>query len=51
MPDVLVFFEKTFKMKRRFLTEEQDYGELETGETVLAFAIHELGKANFVGGY
>jgi len=49
--DALVFFEKSFKMKRRFLTEEQDYGELETGETVLAFAIHELGKTNFSGGY
>jgi len=49
--DALVFFEKSFKMKRRFLTEEQDYGELETGETVLAFATHELGKTNFSGGY
>jgi len=38
-------------MKRRFLTEEQDYGELETGETILAFATHELGKTNFSGGY
>ena len=49
--EALVFFEKAFKMKRRFLTEEQDYGELETGETVLAFATHELGKTNFSGGY
>lgn len=49
--DALVFFEKSFEMKRRFLTEEQDYGELETGETILAFATHELGKTNFLGGY
>ncbi|MFV1975621.1 MAG: VOC family protein [Candidatus Scalindua sp.] len=49
--DALVFFENAFKMKRRFLTEEQDYGELETGETVLAFATHELGKNNISGGY
>jgi uncharacterized glyoxalase superfamily protein PhnB len=49
--DTLAFFEKAFKMKRRFVTEEQDYGELETGETVLAFATHELGKTNFSGGY
>ncbi len=49
--DALVFFEKSFKIKRRFLTEEQDYGELETGETILAFAAHELGKTNFSGGY
>jgi uncharacterized glyoxalase superfamily protein PhnB len=49
--ETLEFFEKAFKMKRRFLTEELDYGELETGETVLAFATHELGKTNFSGGY
>jgi len=49
--DALAFFENAFKMKRRFLTEELDYGELETGETVLAFATHELGKTNFSGGY
>ena len=49
--DAIAFFEKAFKMKRRFLTQEQDYGELETGETVLAFATHALGKTNFSGGY
>ena len=47
----LSFFEEVFLMKRKFLTDEKDYGELETGETVLAFASHELGKANFNGGY
>jgi len=49
--DALVFFEKSFDIKRRFLTEEEDYGELQTGETVLAFATHEIGKTNFSGGY
>ena len=33
----LSFFEKAFEMKRRFITGENDYGELDTGETVLAF--------------
>ena len=47
----LSFFEKAFEMKRRFLTAEKDYGELATGETVLAFAAHELGASNFSGGY
>ena len=47
----LSFFEKAFEMKRRFITEENDYGELDTGETVLAFASHELGRSNFSGGY
>ena len=47
----LSFFESAFGMSRRFITEKKDYGELATGETVLAFASHELGKTNFSGGY
>lgn len=47
----LSFFEKAFGMNRKFITEENDYGELNTGETTLAFASHELGSANFKGGY
>ena len=45
------FFEKAFGMTRKFITEESDYGELDTGETTLAFASHKLGSANFEGGY
>jgi catechol 2,3-dioxygenase-like lactoylglutathione lyase family enzyme len=50
VPDVeasLAFFERAFGLKRRFLHESGAYGELETGETALAFAAHELGEANF----
>lgn len=47
----LSFFESAFGMKRRFITDEKDYGELDTGETVLAFASHGLGEANLSGGY
>jgi len=47
----LSFFETAFDMKRKFITEEKDYGELDTGETVLSFASHELGRSNFQGGY
>ena len=47
----LSFFERAFEMKRRFITDENDYGELDTGETILAFASHELGRSNFSGGY
>jgi len=49
--ETLLFFEKAFDMKRRFITEENDYGELDTGETTLAFVSHELGSSNFSGGY
>ena len=47
----LSFFEKAFAMKRRFITDENDYGELDTGATVLAFASHKLGLLNFPDGY
>jgi catechol 2,3-dioxygenase-like lactoylglutathione lyase family enzyme len=46
----LAFFEKAFGLKTRFL-HESGYGELDTGETTLAFACHELGKSNVPGGY
>jgi len=47
----LSFFEDAFGMSRKFITEEHDYGELNTGETTLSFASHELGLSNFKGGY
>jgi lactoylglutathione lyase len=54
VPDVaasLSFFEKAFGLSRRFLHESGTYGELETGETTLAFAAHELGDMNFSTGH
>jgi lactoylglutathione lyase len=54
VPDVaasLTFFEQAFGFSRRFLHESGDYGELETGETALAFAAHTLGAMNFPQGY
>jgi lactoylglutathione lyase len=47
----LAFFEKAFGFPRRFLHDSGDYGELDTGETVLAFASHELGAMNLPSGY
>ena len=44
--DSLAFFEKAFGFKRRMLTDEGDYGELETGTTILAFAAHQLAESN-----
>jgi lactoylglutathione lyase len=41
VPDVnqaLDFYERAFGLKRRFLHESGQYGELETGPTTLAFA-------------
>lgn len=54
VPDVaasLDFFTRAFGFERRFLHESGTYGELNTGETVLSFAAHTLGDANFPGGH
>lgn len=47
----LAFFEKAFGFSRRFLHASGMYGELETGETTLAFAAHDLGAMNFPSGH
>lgn len=47
----LDFFERAFGLSRRFLHESGDYGELETGETTLAFASNALGRENFPDGF
>lgn len=46
VPDTLNFYERAFGMTRHMLTPEEDYGELDTGETTLAFASEQLGKSN-----
>jgi len=54
VPDVpasLNFFEQAFGFPRRFLHESGTYGELETGETTLAFAAHQLGEMNLPSGH
>ncbi|MDO9234682.1 MAG: VOC family protein [Aquabacterium sp.] len=47
----LSFFEQAFGFERRFLHESGTYGELQTGETTVSFAAHELGDLNFPGGH
>jgi len=54
VPDVaasLAFFETAFGLQRKFLHESGTYGEMNTGETTLSFAAHELGDMNFSGGH
>ncbi len=38
VPATVAFYEKAFGLTRRFLDESGAYGELETGQTALAFA-------------
>lgn len=40
------FYEKAFGFKRRFVSEGGEYGELETGSTVLSFANFEMATKN-----
>ncbi len=51
VPATLEFYEKALGFERRFLTPEQDYGEVKSGPTVLAFANLALGNANFKNGF
>ncbi len=51
-PDAaLTFYESAFGFQRRFLSEEGDYGELDTGATTLSFASETLAEHVFSGGY
>lgn len=47
----LKFFSSAFGLGVRFIHESGTYGELETGETALAFAADELAASNFSTGH
>jgi len=51
VPNTLNFYKSAFGFETRFLHESEQYGELNTGETVLAFATHAMGEKNLVAGY
>lgn len=46
----IAFYEEAFGFKRKFITPEGDYGELDTGATTIAFANLELASYNFSKG-
>jgi len=47
--NTLEFYEKAFGLKKLFLHDSGEYGELDTGETKLAFASHKLAELNDIG--
>ena len=47
----LDFYQRAFGFKTRFFDEALQYGELETGNTVVAFASHQLGEMLMPGAY
>jgi lactoylglutathione lyase len=49
--DTLAFYKAAFGFETRYLDESGQYGELNTGETILAFAAYEMGDLNLDGDY
>ena len=49
--ETLEFYKQAFGFDVKFIHESKAYGELETGETILAFASHEMGDMNLEGNY
>ncbi|WP_299675807.1 VOC family protein [uncultured Tenacibaculum sp.] len=49
--ETIEFYEKVFGFQQKFVTPENDYGELISGETTIAFASVELGNSNFKKGF
>ncbi len=49
--ETLDFYKRAFGFDVKFIHESKAYGELQTGETTLAFASHEMGDMNLGGKY
>ena len=49
--DTVEFYERAFGFTRKFITPENDYGELASGDTTLAFASVGLGETNLSSGF
>jgi len=47
----IAFYENVFGFERKFVTPENDYGELNTGETTISFASKNLGIQNLENGF
>lgn len=49
--ETIEFYKEAFGFEKKFVTPENDYGELISGETIIAFASFELGISNFKKGF
>tara|TARA_R110001592_G_scaffold363389_1_gene686941 strand:- start:72385 stop:72819 length:435 start_codon:yes stop_codon:yes gene_type:complete len=49
--ETVTFYEKAFGFHKKFVTPENDYGELLSGETTISFASMALGNSNFSKGF
>ena len=50
VPRTIEFYKKAFGFEQKLLSPENDYGEIKSGTTTIAFADLELGEANFKKG-
>ncbi len=44
--ETLDFYRKAFGFETKMILDSKEWGELETGDTTLAFATHEMGRIN-----
>ncbi len=51
VPTTIEFYKNAFGFEQKFLTPENNYGELISGNTTIAFANFELGNSNFKKGF
>lgn len=49
--ETIEFYKRAFGFEKKFVTPENDYGELISGETTIASASFELGISNFKKGF
>ena len=49
--EVMTFYRRAFGFETRHLDEQLGYGELDTGDTLLAIASHALGESLAPGGH
>lgn len=51
VPATIEFYKNAFGFDKKMLTPENDYGEIVSGSTTIAFANLELGHSNFKQGF
>ena len=51
VPKTVEFYKKAFGFEQKLLTPENDYGEVISGNTTIAFANIDLGNSNFKKGF
>lgn len=47
----ILFYEQAFGFEKKFITPENDYGEINSGQTTIAFASTALANSNLKGGF